>query len=61
MLHQILFITVYLGLLPIALVSPFTGVLIYDWLDYLPPDDVYSVTLLPGNLSFIIGALTFLV
>lgn len=61
MLHQILFLALFLGLFPIVLVSPFIGVLIYNWLDYLPADDVYSVTLLPGNLSFIIGALTFLV
>jgi putative inorganic carbon (HCO3(-)) transporter len=61
MLHQILFIALYLWILPQVLISPFTGVLLYHWLDNLPPDDAYTVTLLPGNLSFITGALTFLV
>jgi probable O-glycosylation ligase (exosortase A-associated) len=59
MLHQILFLAVYLGLLPVVLVSPFAGVLIYYWLDYLPPEEVYSVTLLPGYLSLTTGALSF--
>jgi putative inorganic carbon (hco3(-)) transporter len=61
MLHQILFLAVFLGLLPVVLVSPFTGVLIYYWLDYLPPEEVYSVTLIPGYISFTIGALSFVV
>lgn len=61
MLHQILFLVFYLGLLPIVLVFPFAGVLIYNWLDYLPPDQVYQDTLLPDKLSLTIGALTFLV
>src|SRR5947208_3037429 len=61
MLHQILFIALYLWILPQVLVSPFAGVLLYHWLDDLPPDDVYLLTFLPGNLSFITGALTFIV
>lgn len=61
MLHQILFLGFFLGLLPTVLVSPFAGVLIYYWLDYLPPDDVYSNTLLSGYLSLATGALTFFV
>jgi probable O-glycosylation ligase (exosortase A-associated) len=61
MFHQLLFLVVFLGLLPVVLVSPFAGVLIYYWLDYLPSDQVYSVTLIPGYLSFTIGALSFVV
>lgn len=61
MFHQLLFLIVFLGLLPVVLVSPFAGVLIYYWLDYLPPEEVYSVTLIPGYLSFTIGALSFVV
>src|SRR5271155_1026509 len=59
MLHQILFLPFYLGLFSAVLISPFTGVLLYYWLDDLPPDQVYSVTLLPGYISFALGALTF--
>jgi putative inorganic carbon (hco3(-)) transporter len=61
MLHQLLFLAVFLGLLPVVLVSPFAGVLIYYWLDYLPADEVYSVTLIPGYISLTIGALSFVV
>jgi putative inorganic carbon (HCO3(-)) transporter len=59
MLHQLMFLAVYLGLLPAILISPCAGALIYQWLDNLPPDQVYSVTLFSTNLSFIVGALTF--
>jgi probable O-glycosylation ligase (exosortase A-associated) len=59
-LHELVFVVFYLGLLPTVLISPFAGVLIYYWLDWLPPNEVYMDTLLPANLSFIIGALTFL-
>ena len=59
MFHQLLFLAFYLGLLPTVLMSPFAGVLIYDWLDYLPPGGVYSATLLSDYLAFTIGALTF--
>lgn len=51
----------YLSLLPVVVVSPFAGVLIYYWLDWLPPDAVYSVTLIPNYLSFTTGALAFVV
>jgi putative inorganic carbon (hco3(-)) transporter len=61
MLHELLFLAFYLGLIPIVLVSAFAGVLIYYWLDYLPPDFVYSVSLLPSYLSFTIGALAFVI
>ena len=61
MLHQILFLAFYLGLLPTILVSPFSGVLLYHWLDDLPPNQVYTLTLLPEYLSFVTGALTFFV
>ena len=59
MLHQALFLAFYLGLLPAVLVSPFAGVLLYNWLDNLPADDVYSNTLVSGYVSFAVGALTF--
>src|SRR5262249_1638978 len=58
-LHQALFISFYVGLLPLLFASPFAGVLVYYWLEYLPPNDVYTVTLLPDYLSFITAALTF--
>jgi putative inorganic carbon (HCO3(-)) transporter len=61
MLSQLLFLVVFLGVLPAALISPFAGALIYKWFEYLPPAHTYSVTLIPGNLSFFIGALTILV
>src|SRR5438067_10348980 len=60
MLHQALFLALYLGLLPVFFVSPFAGVLLYQWLDYLPPNEVYSLTLIPGYLALVTGALTFL-
>ena len=60
MLHQILFLSFYLGMVPAMLMSPFAGVLLYCWLDNLPPDQVYAVTLIPEYASFAIGALTFL-
>ena len=60
MLHQLLFLPFFLGLFSAVLFSPFAGVLLYYWLDDLPPDQVYSAILLSGNLSFAIGALTFL-
>jgi putative inorganic carbon (hco3(-)) transporter len=59
MLHQVLFLPFFLGLFSAVLISPFSGVLLYYWLDDLPPEQVYSVTLLSGYLSFSIGALTF--
>lgn len=61
MLHQILFLAFYLGLLPMVLASPFVGVLIYDWIDYLPPWDIYSASLLANYLALTTGALTFFV
>lgn len=60
-LHEILILALYLGLLPFVFVSPYAGVLLYYWMDWLPPDQVYQDTLLPNNLSFTIGALTFLI
>ena len=58
MIHQILLLALFLGLLPLMLFSPVVGALLYQWLDNLPPDQVYLVSL--GNLSFMTGALTFL-
>jgi len=60
MLHQILFLVIYIWVLAMVPISPFAGVLLYHWLDNLSPDDVYSVTLIPGYISFVTGALTFL-
>ncbi|HJU17014.1 MAG TPA: putative O-glycosylation ligase, exosortase A system-associated [Stellaceae bacterium] len=60
MLRQVLFVLAYLGLLPAIIPSPFTGVLIYKWLEYLPPDSAYSVSVLPDRLSFTVAGLTFL-
>jgi probable O-glycosylation ligase (exosortase A-associated) len=53
--------TFYLGLLPAVLASPFAGALLYYWLDYLPPGEIYFAALLPGYLSLTTGALTFVV
>jgi putative inorganic carbon (HCO3(-)) transporter len=58
MLRQVLFILIYCGLIPTVFMSPFAGVLIYKWLELLPPGAVYYVSLLPENLSLVIGALT---
>ena len=33
MLHQILFLPLYLGMVPAVLMSPFAGVLLYYWLE----------------------------
>jgi putative inorganic carbon (HCO3(-)) transporter len=41
--------------------SPFSGTIIYKWLEYLPPDSAYSVSLLPDRLSYFVAALTFFV
>ena len=48
-------------MLAIVPISPFVGVLLYNWLDNLPPDEVYSVTLISGYLSLVTGALTFVI
>ncbi len=61
MLHQTLFLLFYFGLLSATLSSAFVGVLLYEWLDYLPPDQVYAATLLPNYLALTAGALTFFV
>src|SRR4051794_39929796 len=61
MIHQIIFLTVFIGLLPTILISPMAGVLIYKWFEYLTPAQAYTVTFLPGYISLVTGALTFLV
>ena len=58
MLRQSLFLLTYFGLLPAVVLSPFAGVLVYKWMEYLTPGDVYFVTLLPDKLSFAVAALT---
>lgn len=60
-MHQVLFLVFYLGLMPVVVASPFAGVMLYTWLDWLPPDDVYQNTLLPDYLSLTVGALAFLI
>lgn len=60
MLRQTLFLLTYFGLLPTVIMSPFAGVLIYKWLEYLTPRDTYFVTLLPDDLSLVVAAFTFL-
>jgi len=59
-MHEAAFIALYVGLFPVVLVSPVVGALLYQWLDWLPPDQVYSPQL-PGSLALTIGALTFFV
>jgi probable O-glycosylation ligase (exosortase A-associated) len=59
MFHQLLFLAVYLGLLFGTVISPFVGVLLYTWIENLPPEHTYQFTLFPGNLSLVVGALTF--
>lgn len=59
MLRQILFLLAYFGLMPAVVMSPFAGVLLYKWMEYLTPADAYFVTLLPDKLSFTMAALTF--
>jgi probable O-glycosylation ligase (exosortase A-associated) len=59
MLRQALFLLTYFGLLPAVVISPFAGILIYKWLEYLTPRDAYFLTLLPDELSFAVAALTF--
>ena len=59
-MRQILFLLTYFGLLPTIVISPFAGVLIYKWLEYLKPVEAYSVTMLPDKLSFAIAGLTIL-
>lgn len=59
MLRQILFLLTYFGLMPAVVVSPFAGVLLYKWMEYLTPADAYFVSLLPDKLSFTMAAVTF--
>jgi probable O-glycosylation ligase (exosortase A-associated) len=59
-MRQAVFILAYSGLLPLILVSPFAGVLVYKWLELMPPEGAYYVYLLPGRLSLVVAALTFL-
>jgi putative inorganic carbon (hco3(-)) transporter len=61
MLHEALIVALYLGLLPFTFVSPYAGMLLYYWLDWLPPNAVYNDTLLPQNFSLIVGVLTFII
>jgi putative inorganic carbon (hco3(-)) transporter len=59
MLHEALILALYLGLFPFIFMSPYAGILLYYWLDWLPPNAVYSDTMLPDNFSFLVGAVTF--
>jgi putative inorganic carbon (HCO3(-)) transporter len=60
MLHQLLFMIVFFGSVPAIIMSPFTGTIVYEWLNFLPPTQNYGVNLLGDRLSFFVGALTFL-
>jgi probable O-glycosylation ligase (exosortase A-associated) len=59
-MRQIVFLLTYFGLFPAIVLSPFAGVLIYKWLEYLKPADTYYVTLLPDQLAFPVAAATIL-
>lgn len=61
MLHEAIVLALYLGLFPFIFVSPYAGILLYYWLDWLPPTSVYNDTMLPHNFSFLVGAVTFCV
>jgi probable O-glycosylation ligase (exosortase A-associated) len=54
MITEALFFISYLVLLPIAFMFPFAGALAYEWLQYMPPYDVYQANGM-GNFSLIMG------
>jgi probable O-glycosylation ligase (exosortase A-associated) len=53
MITSALFFISYLVILPIAFMFPFAGALAYEWLQYMPPDAVYNVSV--GSLSLVMG------
>lgn len=54
MITEALFFISYLILLPIAFMFPFAGALAYEWLQYMPPYDVYHASGM-GNFSLLMG------
>ena len=56
MLSQSLFFIAYLMTLPTIFMVPFAGVVMYEWLQYLPPYDIYYAPP-EGNFSLIVGLL----
>src|SRR5579883_901438 len=57
MRSQSLFFVAYLMTLPTVFMVPFAGVIMYEWLQYLPPYDIYYAPP-EGNFSVIVGVLT---
>lgn len=57
-MRQLLFIMVYLTLLPCIFVSPFIGIIVYKWLEYMPPSVVYYANALPNQYSLLVAVLT---
>lgn len=54
MITEALFFVSYLIILPIAFMFPYAGALAYEWLQYMPPYDVYQASGM-GNFSLIMG------
>jgi probable O-glycosylation ligase (exosortase A-associated) len=59
MITEALFFISYLIILPIAFMFPFAGALAYEWLQYMPPYDVYHANGL-GNFSIIMGGVALI-
>ena len=59
MITEALFFISYLIILPIAIMFPFAGALAYEWLQYMPPYDVYHANGL-GNFSVIMGGIAII-
>jgi putative inorganic carbon (hco3(-)) transporter len=55
-MRQLLFVFIYLTLLPTVLVSPFVGMIAYKWLEYMPPGQVYYAFAIPEQTSFVMAA-----
>ena len=56
MITEALFFISYLILLPIAFMFPYAGALAYEWLQYMPPYDVYHAYGM-GNFSLVMGGI----
>ena len=56
MITEALFFISFLILLPLAFMMPFIGALAYEWLQYMPPYDVYHADGM-GNFSLIMGGI----
>ena len=60
MITESLFLISYLILLPIAFMFPFGGALAYEWLQYMPPNSVYTAGAF-SNLSLVMGAVAIII